>query len=234
MPSGPKYSAPWPWWHKLSSDRITRAKGGISRLLFGLQILGPNGRRIILSEDVYSNTNSEICYRGTAVPEPDLGDPNFWETKWQDLKDKYKYTIDLASAKIGVHGKLRCLGDSSEGRRILANYELYITGSSYNEIGFRGNHPVPDLEDVMYWKAQEKYLQEKYWEIQSSPGSYLRSRVSMDTEENERYAMWKRANKYESGWVKRKEGIEAWADDIQERGKGYAQRRRMGMLAENE
>lgn len=223
-PSGsPRWSDRVPY---LPSDRLKRAKIRLSHVLWKLLSLGSDGARILDAQDVYRDNRSELRYRGTAVPEPDLEDPNFWETRWQDLDDRYSSAIDFARAKNAVYRTMGELSGSSEGRALLANYELYIV--SKGDIRYRGNYPMPNLEDITYWKNQERYLMDKYRATEDrlpGPKSYLSHRRETNSEDSNRCAMLKRALKYESGWVKPKKGVKKWVNRTQETGKGYAQSR---------
>lgn len=216
------------WERGLPADELERAKQRVVHVLRGLRIYCSGRDQCCHSEDVYQDDQFELRYRGTAVPEPDLQDPSFWEAKWRYLEDKYGHTIKLGRAKYFVHWVMRDLRDSGpECLKVLDDYELYITED--DDIGYRGNsEPLPDLEDVKYWRTQYKYLTDKYAPIRAQelpPESYLKSRWRRTTEYEEHDYEWKRAHKYKSGWVESKQGVKAWLDGTQDTGKGYAQSR---------
>ncbi|KAI1125764.1 hypothetical protein F5Y10DRAFT_294346 [Nemania abortiva] len=214
----PDSTAPSTYSDYLPADKLERAKRRVHHFLWDLGGIGPEGRRIREVEDVFIAGSISVRYRGNAVPEPDLQDPNFWETKLQYLENKYRPTIDFMTAKNGVYLEMMDLLHlcGREGRNALANYELYIAGE--HDVRYRGDrNPEPDLQDTAYWQDQRQYLQNKFWEIRKQeypprPSSTVRA---PNTEEKEELAEMERTEEYIRSWADRKKGIELWVDGTQ-------------------
>ncbi|KAI0447229.1 hypothetical protein F4803DRAFT_575420 [Xylaria telfairii] len=210
----------------LPIEKLEKEKRLVYNFLFRLKDIGAEGERIRDAEDVYITGIGEVGYRGNAVPEPDIQDPSFWETKLLYLQQTYGPRIELTRAKRGVCYYMRLLSKfGREGRKILAEYELYLV--SKDDVHYRGNaDPEPDLQDPTYWEAQRQYTQSKYWELLEARFPRPISHRSLNVEEKV-YAedenvldeddptavMW--------AWSKRKREIRAWSS-AQHAGKGHA------------
>ncbi|KAI1755781.1 hypothetical protein F4782DRAFT_550893 [Xylaria castorea] len=214
----------------LPIDKLEKAKHRVYKFLWKLKHIGPEGDRIRDAEDVYIvEASNEVCYRGNAVPEPDLEDPSFWEAKLEYLIRTHQRGIKLRREKLDVYRMMMTLRNfGREGRKILAGYELYLAGKE--DVRYRGNDdPKPDLQDPAYWAAQYKYLRSKrqpLWMARYPPPPPVVYKPP-NTEQRERFAELQKAAKEIDpmasiwSWSKRKREIKAWAN-AQHAGKGYA------------
>ncbi|KAI0187990.1 hypothetical protein EV127DRAFT_409896 [Xylaria flabelliformis] len=156
----------------LPIDKLDKEKQRVYKFLCQLKHLRAEGDRIREAEDVYIAGISDVRYRGNAVPEPDLEDPSFWEAKLQYLIQTHGPRIKITRAKLDVYHMMTILRDfGQDGRKILADYELYIAGK--DDVRYRGNDDSkPDLEDPAYWAAQYEYLRSKHqplWKARYPP-----------------------------------------------------------------
>ncbi|KAI1178024.1 hypothetical protein F4777DRAFT_595495 [Nemania sp. FL0916] len=197
----------------LPTDRLERAKRRVCNYLRGLKNIGAKGLQICEMEDVYMPPRtSKVLYRGNAIPEPDLQDPEFWEAKRRDLEAKYEPIVRFERAKEGVVGAMRALRQfGKKGCKILAGYELSLDGE--NDVRYRRSGvDRPDFDDPAYWEAQWQYLEEKYEVLcsQHRPFSTSARDTSMQREENA-HLDW--AKEYTRNWPDRVKGIEKWASE---------------------
>lgn len=208
----------------LPIDKLEKEKQLVYRFLFNLRDIGTEGERIRDAADVYITGTGQVGYRGNAVPEPDIQDPSFWETKLVSLQQTYGPRIKLTRAKRGVcHYMMLLRNFGREGRKILADYEFYL--ASKYDIRYRGNaDPEPDLQDPTYWEAQREYIKSKYHVLHEA--RFPRPR-SLNTEEKNTYVEDENVLDEDDSvvlmfaWSKRKREIKAWSH-AQIAGKGYA------------
>ncbi|TRX98420.1 hypothetical protein FHL15_000494 [Xylaria flabelliformis] len=204
----------------LPIDKLEKAKRKVYQFLLELNYLGPEGERIREAEDVYITGASEVCYRGNTIPEPDLEDSNFWEAKLEHMIREHGPCMKLAREKHGVYHMMTVLRDyGREGRKILADYELYIAGK--DDVRYRGNDDSkPDLQDPAYWVAQYEYLRSKHqplWKaryprpppkVYKPPNTEQRAKIA---ELNKSLTKTDPLASLEA-WSKRKREIKAWSN----------------------
>ncbi|KAI1744570.1 hypothetical protein F4680DRAFT_468501 [Xylaria scruposa] len=183
----------------LPIDRLEKAKRLVYHFLWRLRDIGPEGDRIREAEDVYIADRS-VRYRGNTVPEPDLEDPSFWEAKMGYLIREHGPCIKLTKEKLDVYHMMVALRNfGRDGRKILADYELYIAGK--DDVRYRGNDDSkPDLQDPAYWTAQYKYLRSKHqplWKARYPPPP-PESYKSPNTAQREKFAELQEAAKKSS------------------------------------
>ncbi|KAI0862852.1 hypothetical protein F4860DRAFT_512450 [Xylaria cubensis] len=204
----------------LPIDKLEKAKRKVYQFLLQLNYLGPEGERIREAENVYIADGSEVRYRGNTVPEPDLEDASFWEAKLECMIREHGPCIKLAKKKHGVYHMMTVLRDyGREGRKILADYELYIAGK--DDVRYRGNDDSkPDLQDPAYWVAQYEYLRSKHqplWKaryprpppkVYKPPNTVQRAMIA----ENNKSLTKTDPLASLKAWSKRKREIKAWSN----------------------
>ncbi|KAI8950417.1 hypothetical protein F4801DRAFT_345361 [Xylaria longipes] len=204
----------------LPIDKLEKAKRRVYNFLWDLRNIGAEGDRIRDAEDVYIADRQEVHYRGNVIPEPDLQDPSFWEAKLVYLQQTHGPGIRLTRARRGVCHYMTLLRKfGREGRKVLADYELYLVGK--DDIRYRGSaDPEPDLQDPTYLEAQREYLRSKYGPLRKArypPLSPLEHR-SLNSEEKKKYAEQQKlieennSTDFLWAWSKRKREIRAWSN----------------------
>ncbi|KAI0095571.1 hypothetical protein GGR51DRAFT_567733 [Nemania sp. FL0031] len=201
---------------------LQQAKRQVADFLGNMGRMGhEEAKQIRKGLDVYMASTISVRYRGNAVPQPDVLDPSFWKAKLKDLEDKYKRVIDFEGAKRDVYYSLRDIYwyCGSEGRRIIADYELYIAGEL--DVRYRGDrNPGPNLEDTTYWEDHSRHLESIWWRFKSAKIPLLPSPTpgTLNTEEMEEQAKMERTQEYIRNWPQRKKAIELWVDGTHDTG----------------
>ncbi|KAI0458447.1 hypothetical protein F5B21DRAFT_431827 [Xylaria acuta] len=70
--------------------KITRAKRAVCHYMRLLHKFGPEGRKILADHELCLVGKDDVCYRGSADPEPDLQDPTYWVAQKEDLWSKHQ------------------------------------------------------------------------------------------------------------------------------------------------
>ncbi|KAK1471434.1 hypothetical protein CCUS01_05915 [Colletotrichum cuscutae] len=197
----------------LPDDRLARAKRQTYHILWSLNKIGIEGKRILQDVDLYV-VDYDVRYRGAKKPTPDLEDVAFWDAKLHEYEQKYTPIIRLERAKGQVRAAMTSLQSfRPEGLQALERDELYIPHAGV--VHYRGSRDsMPDLEDPAYWEARLEYFSNLYNDLfqKSRPRPPSISEfASSESAVEEQEADEAIREEYQLGWHRRQKDIQRWA-----------------------